>query len=26
VDVPDLVSVGEGRRLACPVDPLAIPA
>ena len=26
VDVPDLVSVGDGRRLACPVDPLAIPA
>lgn len=26
VDVPDLVSVGDGRRLACPVDPLAVPA
>ena len=26
VDTPDLVSVGDGRRLACPVDPLAVPA
>jgi oligopeptide transport system ATP-binding protein len=26
VEVPDLVTVGEGRRLACPVDPLTVPA
>jgi oligopeptide transport system ATP-binding protein len=26
VDTPDLVSVGDQRRLACPVDPLAVPA
>ncbi len=25
-DVPDLLSVGDRRRLACPVDPLMVPA
>jgi oligopeptide/dipeptide ABC transporter ATP-binding protein len=25
-DVPDLLRVGDDRRLACPVDPLAVPA
>ena len=24
--VPDLASIGDGRSLACPVDPLAVPA
>jgi len=24
-DVPDLLSVGDRRRLACPVDPLMVP-
>jgi oligopeptide/dipeptide ABC transporter ATP-binding protein len=26
LNVPELVAMGDGRRLACPVDPLAIPA
>jgi oligopeptide transport system ATP-binding protein len=26
VDVPPLAGIGAGRRLACPVDPLAVPA
>ena len=25
-EVPDLLQVGDGRRLACPVDPLLVPA
>jgi len=25
VDVPDLARIGDDRRLACPVDPLAVP-
>src|SRR5205823_15093671 len=26
MDVPDLILVGDGRRLACPVDPLVVHA